>query len=74
MITVKELISELSDLDGDTVVILQKDGEGNGYSPLSGLQVGKYQAENTWAGEFVGDDEVDEDTDGIEAVVLYPVN
>ena len=33
---VKELIEALSILDQDAQVILQKDAEGNGFSPLSG--------------------------------------
>jgi hypothetical protein len=38
MLTVKELIAELSLLDPDAVVIMQRDGEGNGYSPCSGAE------------------------------------
>lgn len=35
--TVKELIDELDKLPLDLVVIIQKDGEGNGYSKLEGV-------------------------------------
>lgn len=35
--TVKELMATLSTLDQDAVVIMQKDPEGNGYSPCSGI-------------------------------------
>jgi hypothetical protein len=34
---VKQLIKLLKDLDPDLQVILQRDLEGNGYSPLSGV-------------------------------------
>ena len=70
--TVKELISALQELDPDRVVIIQKDGEGNGYSPLAGAEQVYYRAETTWCGEVhsvedfaVGD---------APAVVLWPVN
>ncbi|CAB4122565.1 hypothetical protein UFOVP29_37 [uncultured Caudovirales phage] len=36
--TVEELISQLSRLDPRALVILQRDPEGNGYSPLSGTE------------------------------------
>jgi hypothetical protein len=35
---VKELIAELRKLDPERIVILQKDPEGNGYSPLEGVE------------------------------------
>lgn len=35
---VKELIEELSKLDPEAQVILQRDPEGNGYSPISGAE------------------------------------
>lgn len=71
---VRELIQELMAMDEKAVVILQKDAEGNGYSPLAGVTAGKYVEENGWSGNFVGDDDAHEDDDGIEGVVLYPTN
>lgn len=38
-------------LPGDTLVVLQKDAEGNGYSPLSGGEEAMYLAHSTWSGE-----------------------
>lgn len=38
MLTVKELIDQLSGLDPDAVVIMQRDPEGNGYAPCSGAE------------------------------------
>lgn len=37
MITVGDLIEQLQTMDKNLVVILQKDAEGNGYSPLAGV-------------------------------------
>lgn len=85
--TVAELIAELSTMDQDRVVIIQKDAEGNGYSPLAGADDNAgYTAEATWYGE-VGRQRLsdqdrasgygDEDLCGPDAqpcVVLYPVN
>lgn len=83
---VKELIAELSAMDPESEVILQKDAEGNGYSPLSGADgEAVYVADNTWSGEvysleYSADDNcMDEDEweklkAGPKCVVLYPVN
>jgi hypothetical protein len=38
-------------LPGNTQVILQKDAEGNGYSPLDGLDETMYLAKTAWSGE-----------------------
>jgi hypothetical protein len=83
---VKDLIEALKDLPPDAEVILQKDGEGNGYSPLSGVDADAvYIAETTWAGEVysagwsaddagVESDEWAEILKRPRCVVLAPVN
>jgi hypothetical protein len=85
---VSELIEALQEMDPDMEVIMQKDGEGNGYSPLSGADPdGIYVAESTWSGEvydaswtavdagFDGyEDEWEELQKGPRACILFPVN
>ncbi len=82
---VREFIEELSTLDPEAIVIMSKDGEGNGFSPYSDYTPGFYIAETTWYGEFHSEDEVEEETEYDEedrayyrsqpaAVVLWPVN
>jgi hypothetical protein len=83
--TVGELLALLEGFEHDRVVVMSRDAEGNGYSPLYGAWAGKYQAETTWSGD-VGleclDDELrghgytDEDVmeDGERAVILTPTN
>lgn len=83
---VKELIAELSAMDPESEVILQKDAEGNGYSPLSGADgEAVYVAENTWSGEVysleysaddncMADDYWEKLKAGPKCVVLFPVN
>ncbi len=67
--TVKELIRKLQTVDQYREVILQKDSEGNGYSPLSGTEHRlSYEAENSWSGE------VNDNGSGLPCVVLFPVN
>lgn len=73
-------------LPGDTPVILEKDAEGNGYSPLAGLAEAMYKAETTWSGEaYATNAEVDDpasrltDDDrapegAVTAVVFWPTN
>lgn len=73
---VKDLIKELKKLNQDAIVVLQKDGEGNSYSPLSGVEEAFYVAESTWGGEVY--DEEDEDLelpdDAEPCAVIWPVN
>lgn len=50
--TVKKLIERLQALPQDSIVILQKDVEGNGYSPLSMIDHNAvYKADNAWSGD-----------------------
>lgn len=81
---VGELIKKLESFDKDRIVIMQKDSEGNGYSPLEGLWSGSYEEESTWSG-YMGLEELTEEdikdgygdgdvVDGQKAVCLYPVN
>lgn len=82
--TVAELITLLQSCPQDSIVICQADAEGNGYSPLSGIDSDcTYHAENTWSGDVQGteDDpedeyeELDEDApSGVPCVVLFPIN
>jgi hypothetical protein len=86
---VGELRAALADLPADMLVILQKDSEGNGYSPLSDAEDGLYEAESTWSGEVYPtpaelakliahgngwtEDDAAPDT-AIACIVLAPVN
>lgn len=85
--TVAELIAELSRMDPDRVVICQKDSEGNGYSPLAGVDDNAaYSADSTWSGDVdvqtlsaadiahgYGPEDVAPST-AVPCVVLFPVN
>lgn len=81
MTTVKELIETLSKLPGDHMVVLQKDAEGNGYSPLAGAEVAKYIPEATWYGEVPHPEDLANGEYGeadlaemIDCVVIHPIN
>lgn len=50
---VKELRKLLENVDGERIVILQQDAEGNGYSPLEMIDDEvNYRADSTWSGEI----------------------
>lgn len=66
---VKELRDYLAGYADDTPVILAKDAEGNGFSPLEGLSA-EYYVENT---AYSGELDFYEDA-GVPCVVLWPVN
>lgn len=72
---VKDLVAGLSKLDPNLEVVLQKDSEGNGYSPCAGFEPGIYVPDSTWSGEFHNPSDVeDEEISDINAIVLWPVN
>jgi len=83
---VKELKEILNDLPDDMEVILQKDSEGNGYSPLSGGDTDAvYIPESTWSGDVystkwtaddadMDDEEWNEIVSKPRALILYPIN
>lgn len=83
---VSELIEALKDLPPEMEVILQKDAEGNGYSPLSGVDPDAiYMEETSWSGEVwstnwtaedacMDDDEWESFKKQPRCLILYPVN
>ncbi len=51
ILKVKEVLEALSKADPEAEAILQKDSEGNGYSPLCGIDLkAVYIPDNTWSG------------------------
>ena len=78
---VKELIKKLEAENPDSKVILQKDAEGNGWSPLEDIWTGWYEADSTWSGDAIDEAGFKEDyedagneADLDKAVILVPVN
>lgn len=84
--TVGDLVDWLLVQPRDRRVVLAKDTEGNGFSPLATVSVGMYVAESTYAGEvYPTDDDIDAEDSGYDeedrapsdaepVVVLCPVN
>lgn len=69
--TVKELKLHLTNIDDDLEIIIQKDSEGNDYSPLDGIDVsGGYVPYNKWSGEMA----YSEDSLSKKVLVLFPIN
>lgn len=74
-LTVKDLKELIKDLPDDMPVVMSKDGEGNGFSPLSDYSMGKYAPDSTWSGEWYQDeDERDAPRGSKKAICLWPVN
>lgn len=76
---IKELIEILSEMNPELEVILQKDPEGNGYSPLAGAEVGEYLPTSTYSGESIHPDDLgdleEETLEKLQTVVYFwPVN
>lgn len=82
--TVKDLREALEGLPDDLIVIMSKDAEGNGYSPLADVDPGyTYWADSTYSGEAhpTKPDDVDEDDwdywwdeGGVPCLLLDPTN
>jgi len=68
---VKDLQKILSSLNPELDIILQKDSEGNGFSPLRDYKLGSYYAYNAWSGEVVEEQLIG---DVIPVIVLIPAN
>ncbi len=83
---VKELLEALAGVDPEAEVILQKDAEGNGYSPLRGVDDEcVYVPTCAWAGDvysinLIADDACKSEKEWNEikakprCVVLHPIN
>ena len=83
---VGQLMSELVKLDPNMEIVLQKDSEGNGYSPLYGADANAvYIPESTWSGDVystewsaddvcMDEDEWEELLSRPRCVVLFPIN
>lgn len=86
--TLAELRTALAKLDhlpGDTLVIVAKDSEGNGHSPLGEVDPSMYHAETAWSGarymteaarqaQREPDDYAKAPDDAVLAVFLWPTN
>jgi hypothetical protein len=77
--TVRELIGELLKIeDKSRLVVLQKDSEGNGYSPLRGCGECFFIPQTTYSGECPHPDDVEsgevDTSEAVLGVVLWPVN
>jgi len=70
---VKDLIEKLSLVNPNTIIVMSSDSEGNNYSPLSDLFLGKYEPETAWSGH-VYDSREDDVSDLEDAIVLEPMN
>lgn len=80
-VRVGDLRAALDGLDDDILVVMSKDGEGNGFSPLAEVETtNRYVAETTWMGEIF-DPNADHDEyynpgpdAGERCVTLWPTN
>jgi hypothetical protein len=85
--TLAELRAQLAalDLPDDTIVVLAKDGEGNGFSPAVEVEHAMYLAESTWSGDrYLTEEQRQAETDpdnwseapddAVPAVFLWPTN
>jgi hypothetical protein len=73
---VKELLQILKNLEAaspetlEYEVVMSRDAEGNGYSPLYNTALVRYEEDNSWGGEVSG---WDEDVE-MNAFCLWPSN
>ena len=76
--TIKELIKQLESYPDYYEVIVSKDSEGNGFSPLASIYEGLYIPETSWSGEFLYKDESDINEDSLcpssPCVLIIPTN
>lgn len=75
---VRDLLESIKDLDPDMEVIIQKDAEGNDYSPLSGVDSDCiYVPDCNWSGQVYdvnwSADDADMEEDEWEEIKLMPL-
>lgn len=70
--TVQQLKVLLANCPDEWEVVLSRDSEGNGYSPLSGIGEGHYAPDTTWCGEFLSHPE--DNPPPFNAIALWPTN
>lgn len=70
--TVKELKDLLDTYPDDFLVVMSKDSEGNGFSPLDCIDEVGYDPDNRYSGQIYSIEE--ESADTIEAICLWPIN
>ncbi len=71
---VSEMIEMLEALDSDALVVLSKDSEGNGFSPVTDVDPSHYIPFNKWSGDVIDTDDVDDHPDAVACVCLWPTN
>ncbi len=70
----KELLND-PDIKDNFIVVLAKDGEGNGFSPVpddSNYTIAKYTPDTTWSGEIASGEDLGRRKPN--ALVLWPTN
>lgn len=86
--TIEQLIKQLQKIKNkNRLVVMSKDGEGNGYSPLNYIEecAYEYEEDTPWSGSIgleklskkdIADGYSEEDVikDGVPAVCLQPIN
>ena len=76
--TAKELIAKLQAVDPDTPIVVSRDEEGNGFSPLHEIEMGAYDEESGECGILELTDELkklgftEEDVRGKPALIIWP--
>lgn len=71
-ITIKQLIEILQKQDENRIVVLSRDSEGNSFSPLAQMEVGKYLSGEAREGKIYPD-AVDV-KDSVKAIIFYPIH
>lgn len=81
-----ELKAIIENLPDDLEIVMSKDAEGNGFSPLAAHSHPddvKYCPESTWSGEIINVEDIENDIaegwehnmdDYIDALILWPTN
>jgi hypothetical protein len=71
---VRELMKLLETIDPEKEVVMAKDPEGNGYSPLDGYSQRIYRPETTWSGYLLDVIQERPEPSDWRCVVFWPVN
>ena len=73
---VSELINLLKNLNQNATVVLSSDGEGNSFSPVYDIGIGRYYPYSSYGGDYYDcPEDYEELSDNFDdAIVLWPTN
>jgi hypothetical protein len=70
-ITKNDLIALLKSIEGNPIIVISSDSEGNRFGTMCGYGIGSYE-EKSYGGEIYEEGDAETPKNAVAAIVLYP--